>query len=115
MILWLKLLSLLFLLLLILLFIWWSPEISDDIPTIHAVCQTDKNCGSNLSCDTQFNRCKQKIEGPCSSDIDCESGLFCSNWKCSNFITDDNDITTTNTMNAKKEVRWNEVNEIFFV
>ena len=118
MILWLILL-----LLLLLLFIWWySSEIKDsdisiDIPTIHAKCQKEGNCGDNLICDIECRRCKQKIGGACSSDVDCQSGLICSDWKCSDFketIEKKNtDILPTN--DTKKEVRWKDVNEIFYI
>jgi hypothetical protein len=53
------------------------------IPTIHSRCNQNSPCGGDLVCDLNCKRCKKKINGDCSADIDCESGLRCHNWKCS--------------------------------
>jgi hypothetical protein len=118
---------------------WWYREPSiDDInktedetnsnnyPTMHARCRKDprcdgtvcvSDCGGDLICDTTCHRCKKKIGGNCSSTVDCETGLICDNWKCtpnsSSFDETPHQYSMTYINNDKKQVHWNEQNEIF--
>ena|SRR5438132_13196325 len=60
----------------------------ENIPTLHAICSTNNYCGDDMTCDVSSKRkkegrCKKKVGGSCSSDVDCEQGLMCSKkWKC---------------------------------
>ena len=67
---------------------WWfsSKDVDEseetNYPTVHARCRSDSTCGGDLICDMNCNRCRKKIGGNCSADMDCESGLRCREWKC---------------------------------
>jgi len=124
----------------ILVFLSWLvkpsiPNQVDDYPTIHARCQKDKSCdgatcvtqcGGDLTCDKIFHRCKKKLGGSCSSNIDCETGLVCHTWKCvSDTNSPDNESDPKILSNEpvsdltfhveKKQVRWSEKDEIFLI
>ena len=53
-----------------------------EIPTLHAQCHPNKSCGGDMTCDITCHRCKQSVDGDCASDVDCEAGLQCREWKC---------------------------------
>ena len=99
----------------VLFVLWWFLPDDSDIevdhhPTVHARCQSDGACGGDLTCDLKCNRCRKKLEGDCSADNDCESGLKCHNWKC---IRDDSNAESSETnipiqKKKRKGVRWDE-------
>lgn len=53
-----------------------------DIPTLHSKCDNNTSCGGDLICNKNCKRCKKKLGGDCSMDIDCDDGLKCYEWKC---------------------------------
>jgi len=95
-----------------------SEDISHDqefpLPTIHNRCDIDKPCGGDLVCDLKCKRCRKSLNGDCSSDIDCDSGLRCFNWKCSPIqkINSSNNESSDLIKQKKsnKFVRWNDEN-----
>ena len=112
----------------VLCILWWygnsitPTDHDDDIhPTIHAKCNID-SCGGDLVCDLNCNRCKKSLNGDCSTDTDCESGLFCHEWKCSFTVNENNkypntkSIDNNNSIEKKKVVKWNDdKNETYFI
>jgi len=126
---------------------WWYHDSSDDqmpekssfqisedqdeinnYPTIHARCRKDpkcdgttcvSDCGGDLTCDKICHRCKKKIHGSCSSDVDCETGLICHNWKCvpqkstDNISIENLHDEVPNSFTDKKHIYWNDKYEIF--
>ena len=74
------LIILLFLLLLLILKLYTSYQYDPIIPTIHSHCTT--TCGGHLICDPLCHRCRATLNTPCSSTIDCQSGLHCINYRC---------------------------------
>jgi hypothetical protein len=111
---------------------WWlqidnssvlnSDNSSEDFqPTMHARCREDVPCGGDLICDIKCKRCKQKINGDCAEDVDCETGLRCYHWKCvpadKNIINDNNDedyhIELSKDLTHK--VSWKPTNDIFYI
>lgn len=98
----------------IVLLLWWYIHPPEEIefeqpPTIHAKCQSNQGCGDSLVCDLNCHRCRKKIGGDCSNDVDCESGLKCHNWKCTD-NTHHSPIIDTKTKDktTHKSVHWNE-------
>lgn len=71
-------------------------------PTIHAYCQSDSACGGDLICDINCKRCKKKFGGNCSSNVDCEFGLDCYNWKC---------VPTINEQKQSENLTSMEINQ----
>lgn len=69
--------------------------------TMHSRCNSDSPCNGELVCDQQCNRCKKPLNGICATDVDCETGLYCVGWKCSEL---------EKKSNKNKRVRWNESN-----
>lgn len=121
---------LIFISILVLFLLSWlyhtSSPVSDIYPTIHYPCHNDslcdgifcvKNCGGDLICDTVSHKCKKKIDGTCSSTVDCQTGLICSDWKCisDTGINVDNPPVILNSSSSQKHVRWTEHNEIFHI
>lgn len=126
------------LIILVLLFLWWYTGriVTDDnfvnIPAIHTRCHNQNICGDQFVCDTTNNRCKQRLGGPCSMDIDCQSELLCSNWICSDSkpnIMDDkainkplntsnpdiiDDKSINKPLNTSKHIKWNSSNDILY-
>lgn len=100
-------------------------EISvEDIPTIHARCRNDIPCGGDLICDLQCKRCKSQINGNCSGDVDCESGLQCHNWKCvpqESIAISEDQIIPIDQIDFKDEkisgtkIKWNPTPNIFYI
>ena len=101
-------------------------------PTIHSRCGTNTSCGGDLTCDLHCRRCKKKSGGDCATDIDCEFGLHCHNWKCTSTIpttdnsqpTKDNSqpTSTTSTKDNSQQtpeqrgVKWNDdKNETYYI
>lgn len=91
---------------------WWisTSHIYNTLPTIHSKCKDTSSCGGDLICDTICHRCKKRIGGNCSSDIDCESGLLCKNWIC---VSSNNNISNDIALSPKskhssKRVHWND-------
>lgn len=98
---------------------------SDIYPTIHARCKQDpkcdgttcvRDCGGDLICDEICHRCKKKLDGSCSSSVDCKTGLICHNWICVH--PDSLDVhTDTEIIHSKptisKQVHWNNNYEIY--
>lgn len=89
-------------------------------PTIHSQCPNNHSCGGDLICDTTCHRCKMKLGGDCAINTDCENGLICHDWKCSDpkvnvkeTINEDSD--ELNNQSIKKNVHWNDNNEIFYI
>lgn len=80
-------------------------------PTIHSMCNQNSLCGGDLVCDINCHRCKKKVGGSCSSDIDCESHLICHNWICTStqesdsYVVEPNHITPNK---STKNVQWND-------
>lgn len=104
----------------VLILLWWfNTEDITHYPTVHARCRSNTTCGGDLICDLNCNRCRKQVNGDCSADNDCQSGLICYNWKCVPEIPLlDNTIEDTEQIKHKtdKSVRWNEHNEIrYFV
>lgn len=102
-----------------------DPNSDDAInyPTMHARCRSNSSCGGDLICDLNCRRCRKKLGGDCSSDIDCESGLHCYDWKCipnpnfhpvintSNLPPDNSDL---NQNLDTKEVHWDDNQNITY-
>lgn len=63
-------------------------EIDNVLPTMHVTCEDNISCGGDLVCDVKCKTCKQKLYGNCATDVDCETGLYCHNWKCVDIIMD---------------------------
>jgi len=91
-------------------------------PTLHAYCLKDpkcdgticvNDCGGDLICDKSLNRCKKKLGGDCSSTVDCENGLVCSNWICSHHTSDLSSTSPISISPDKKQVHWDNNFEIF--
>lgn len=55
---------------------------NEEYPTMYSRCDINNKCGGNLVCDA--GRCRQKLGGNCAANLDCESGLVCNNWICTN-------------------------------
>jgi hypothetical protein len=77
------------------------------VPTMHGPCTT--NCGTEtLICDPLCHRCRATLNAPCSSNIDCQSGLHCVQYKCvkepevgmSNLLIENRQSSTS------KKVHW---------
>jgi hypothetical protein len=101
-----------------------SLDLGSNLPTMHSRCQIN-TCGGDLVCDLNCNRCKKNLAGDCSTDIDCNSGLYCHNWQCAPIIPPPLNIIprepssvniTATTAPEKKSVKWDDTkNEIFFL
>ena len=91
---------------------WWygTYHDHDSVPTMHAECQLN-SCGGDLVCDLGCNRCKKSLDGDCSTDTDCEFGLYCHKWKCSTEPHISHDIPLPlNNIIEKKVVKWDDNN-----
>ncbi|CAH6420589.1 Hypothetical protein HVR_LOCUS1230 [uncultured virus] len=100
-----------------------NSSITDEFATIHAHCHKDTSCGGDLTCDVTCHRCKKQVGGDCSGDVDCQTGLHCHNWKCTDPshnldfpknspIDNDNKDklqSHTNSSNSKRKVHWKDV------
>ena len=126
MMLWIIAIILIFISILVLSLLSWLYYKSPDIyPTIHSPCHDNslcdgvfcvRNCGGDLICDPVCHRCKKKLGGVCSSTVDCETGLICSNWICvsDDGVEDDlSDPSFSISSPNQKHVRWTDHNEIF--
>lgn len=102
---------------------YYNNNSSEDInyPTIHSSCSNNNSCGGDLICDIKCNRCKKKIGGNCSGDVDCETGLICHNWICTDKKPFHDNISSEafdqlHSSNIKKKnVHWNDSNDIFLI
>lgn len=97
--------------------LWWfnsEEQTTTHYPTVHARCRSDTTCGGDLVCDLSCNRCRQQLNGDCSMDTDCQSGLRCHRWKCvlEKETVDEYDEQLDKKNKSDKSVRWNEINEI---
>lgn len=93
----------------VILLLWYYIPKHEDVeyPTMHARCNRSSSCGGDLVCDIQCNTCKKTQDGDCSSDVDCEFGLYCHNWKCTH-IPGKSEITETKQSgDTNKKVHWN--------
>jgi len=92
---------------------------SDFHPTIHSKCNRSSSCGGNLICDSSSHRCKQQLNGPCSSSIDCHSDLICHNWSCvspSNIQSSNISVGSHVSVSETKRVHWNDnMNQIYYI
>lgn len=102
---------------------WFSSKEGDEseepsYPTVHARCRSDSTCGGDLICDLNCNRCRKKIGGNCSADMDCESGLRCREWKCTRTKEPDNPKLEEHSKSHiydSKGVHWDETkNETYY-
>ena len=59
-----------------------NDHLDENLPTLHSKCDKNEPCGGDLICNKNCKRCKQKLGGNCSMDIDCDEGLKCYDWKC---------------------------------
>lgn len=82
-------------------------------PTMHAKCYTNHGCGGDLTCDVVCSRCKKKIGGNCASDVDCETGLVCRSWKCSDNLDNLTDNTIMSVKHSNKHIQWANNDEIY--
>lgn len=118
----------------VLALLWWfnvsslqpsspsSPNLATDSsispPTVHARCNSSSSCGGDLVCDSHCHRCKKKLNGDCATDVDCESGLHCHNWKCvpnpPHILIDPS--SSQPKKRTLKTVTWNDdLNETFYI
>lgn len=67
--------------LIIIIIIVWILYQEKITPTMYSKCINNKECGGDLICDCR--RCKKQLGGDCAVDYDCETGLYCNNWICS--------------------------------
>ena len=103
---------------------WWftaGTSIADsnltfqNYPTIHARCQSHDMCGGDLTCDANCHRCRKKLGGDCANSNDCESGLHCQDWKCTN-IPNLKNANNISDIKEPKVVKWNEEkNETYYI
>lgn len=85
-------------------------------PTIHARCQSSSSCGGDLVCDLNCHRCKKKLGGDCSNDLDCESDLHCHNWKCISDPPSSLIDVSSPKKHSSKGVKWNDdLNQTFYI
>lgn len=103
---------------------------SSDDYIIHSKC--DGICNGDLICDLSSRRCKNPLGSPCSTNVDCVTGLQCIDWICSNNSSDFNTNSMSLSNNSsdfntqiddknipkslvEKTVTWKETNEIFYI
>lgn len=70
---------------------------------IHSRC--NGSCSGDLTCDLHSKRCKKQLGGDCAMDVDCQTGLYCNNWKCSNEKPFHN-LSTEFKAKTDKKVHW---------
>lgn len=94
----------------IILVIWLFGPKNQSLSTMHSKCNRDNSCGGDLTCDIISHRCKKQLGGDCSSDVDCQTGLYCNNWKCSSHAGELNfdQISDINPVKSslKNKVHW---------
>lgn len=87
----------------------------ENYPTMHSACNINAPCGGDLVCDK--DRCKKGLDGDCSADNDCQVGLMCDNWICTNKHNDIKDINVDNIAVDKSpiisKIQWKE-NDVYY-
>lgn len=102
----------------LIIFLWWLSNYFKDTtdPIIHSQCNSNNSCGSELVCDLISNRCKKALGGDCSTDVDCQTGLYCVNWKCTDNLKSSNENNITiNKNKTNKKVQWSDKDTIIYI
>lgn len=83
---------------------WFYPPLPIDSLVIHSHCNKNNFCSGDLSCDPICKTCKKQLDGDCSSDVDCQTNLYCNNWKCSYIAPSDS--LPSPLASTERKVHW---------